>query len=663
MKKKNTIKKKDIKKYTKSQTQTRKKKRSKKGLIYNNVVKKVKSNKKSPYLKVRSHKKQEGGGKGCIIEIQYDIPGKKKKKKYKIKVSKLNKELHSTEKKLVNINKKMNTLIINLNTKKEIYEPYTKMLIKYLKLTYFNKKTNFILDVKKEMLNNNFKNIIQPMQKKKKGKSLFTFNFNIADMDNIISFLQITNKEYKNNYSDYQNTLKESEDKYKTYNKEYIQLKNILNLYFYEIYCLNTPKKKRIKIKKYDYQIIGKPTDNPLEIIGNKPSLSHQISFIKAKLIAWKKIPFSTKSDKYKILNEDIKKIVKKKEECETSVNEVVNRYKKLFTVLDEKQKSINELNLYIGTLFTYKNGIEFEFNDKKQPMSDLFDFSKETGAKLFINSLILLVPLKIDNAYTNDPSVLKFKEERKDVIDYDKLTEVEEAFTKIKTTQKRIPYDDFHKKLFGSLNLAEELFKDSKSIYIKSKKDLLKFSDLFFYTGKNYEHHNTSYLKKFIGEIIIAHYKALFILINVKNFIKNFINNKERERFTEIFIQTDYEAKISRTYSQGVQRTQLQQYGTLRGGTLKDIEDWLNQERFEPIPDLDNYLHYHEPPEKKNIYTYTVEKSGTTLSTEEFNNNQLYLYQKEAFYTELKDKIEKGFVNDLKSLTAVNEHLNELMN
>lgn len=555
----------------------------------------------------------------------------------------------------------MNKLIENLNTKKAIYEPYTNELKKYLKITYFSKKINFILNIKREMLNNTINGLIKPIKKKEgiplfktdsKSNSLFAFNFNKADMDNINSLLQITNREYNDNRRDYKNTLMDSEDKYKSYNEEYNQLKNILNTYFYEIYCLNKEKKKRLSLKKYNYQNIGKPSENVSEI-GKKPSISHQISFIKAKLIAWDKISFKKGSDEYKRSNKSIQKIVNKKEECEELVRNVVKRYKNLFNSTDEKQKIINELNLYIGALFTYRNGIEIKFNGKKKTLTDLFDRNKEkNGGKLFIKSLFLLAPIKIDEKYKKEPEVERLEKERKEVIDYEKLKEVEEAFTKIKTTQKRIPFDEFHKKLFVQLNKAEELFKDSKSIYMKSKKDLLTLSELFFFTGKNYEHHNTSYLKKFINDILMAHYKSLFILINVKNFITNFKNNKERERFTKIFIKTDIEARMLGSYSHRTQNYQQQQYRTLRGGTLDDIQNnWINnpdKPTFEPMSVWSNHPHYLEPPKKRKEYKKIM---NDTLSPQNKKATNKYLYQKDSFYTELKKKIEEKHVNDKASL------------
>lgn len=567
--KKRTLKKEKIKnQYKRKIEKSRKKKRSKKGLIRINQKSNRRSIKKTPHSKLM--KVQTGKGwfsSSCGSEIN---------------VKKMNKLIDKTQKQFTSV---------KLSTKMFIDGLQLVRQYNILKTLYNLKKIKLLLQMQQIIL----KKQVPSLEKKEielKTSTGEDININTSEYNSIITLISEIDNDIIENGNMYEGLVKLNKNELDDYAKQDTQRKKNLNSYYKEIYKYYTGK----TIKKFNYK--DKEKFNILKEIKKQNEAKNKkkkndykpgktngeiISFYKLKLgdrgemnvKSLETIKADSKLGVYKNMSK-LKQFHEKLAKCENDWKEKIKIHNKLFETISSIIEEDNNLQREIGNMSSYLNKIEIKIGGKsKTSLNNIFEYEnsnyKTPETEKCIEAIFYLAPFEINEIQENK-DIVNFKKEQQKIINYGKLKDIQENFEQITQIVNQMNLSGNKQIIEPNLNRAKNMFMKAKKLYDGIKSDLNSFKNSFFYVGKDKARgvNPTIHLLKQINSILSAHYEALFTINLVKCYMEIFINEEYQKKFLEFLPNTTQNPTLRAQYQKYItQRNNLQRNNGYKGGSM----------------------------------------------------------------------------------------------
>lgn len=573
---------------------SKKKKRSKKGLVRINKLSSRRSKKKTPHSKLNGNK-QDGGGWNFFGSSCSD----------KIDIKKLKKKIKKSETQLTIVKNTTQSFINRMKLDKQndlfqrTYDLYKKQLIIMIRKEVYSGFIPTLNDTTKEKLKVDVD-----------VSSYRSINEQQSEIDSTNTILaQISTKAYDTSIQ-YDKVVDANKFQINNYKRNDIKRKKVLYKFYKELYKYYTGGSK-IKFgsgkKDFDYtknnlmseifQIKKKEKKGKkeeayiknLSIKGN--SKAEIIAFYKVELGEDGNTPVKSlktiqnlKNTEYKN-NDKLYKYEEKFAKCQKQFREKIKAHNELYESMNKLIEEDNNLQRNMGNMATHFRNIKIRIGNKADvEIENLFKIENgKYGAdvtKKCIKAIFYLAPIKFDAELEekHKDTIKKYEDNIKDnIINYKLLDNIEDNLNQINTIVQQIDNQEHRNKIVLDLNRAKTIFKLCKKLYNGIKSDLKNFKDSFLYIGqdKSKETNDTIYLLKIINAIIKSHYEGIMTIFKLKCYMEVFLEEEYRKKFIGLLSVTEqwandpmkriqYEQKMRKSvqpnYTQSIQTNYPQQ-------------------------------------------------------------------------------------------------------
>ena len=551
---------------------SKKKKRSKKGLVRINKLSTRRSKKKTPHSKLKNHK-QDGGGWNFFGTSCSD----------KINIRKLKKKVKDSNKQLTEVKNTTKSFIDRMKLEKQndlfqrTYNLYKKQLIIMIRKEVYSGFIPTLSDITKEKLKvdvdvSSYKSINEQQSEIDSTNTILTeISTKAYDLslqyDKVVDANKFQIDNYKRNdikrkkvlYTFYKNLYKyytgSSKIKFGRGKNDFDYTKHNL---MSEIFLIKEKEKKEKKEKK------GKKEETYIKnllIKGN--SKAEIIAFYKVELgedgnepVKSLEIIQKMKKEKEYENNNKLYKYEKKFATCQKQFREKIKAHNELYESMSKLIEEDNNLQRNMGNMSTHFRNIKIRIGEKTDvEIKKLFNYKKGSGSKWdsdtehvtvkCIKAIFYLAPVKFDaELEEKHKDIIKKYEDKinNNIINYKLLNNIEDNLNQINNIVQQIDNQEHRSKIVLDLNRAKTIFKHCKKLYNGIKTDLKNFKDSFLFIGKDKskETNETVYLLKIINSIIKSHYEGIMTLFKLKCYMEVFKNEKYREKFTGLLSVTE---------------------------------------------------------------------------------------------------------------------------